>query len=148
MARARAGEAGALEPGVLVGGVVDDELGDDAQAALMGLAHEDAEIRHRAVARIDVAVIGDVVAVVAQRRGIERQQPDRRDAQLLQIVELPGQAGEIADAVVIGVEERLDVQLVDDRVLVPIALDFRICDVSRRSAAMGLGRPWFAVARR
>ena len=27
--------AGALEPGVLVGGVVDDELGDDAQAALV-----------------------------------------------------------------------------------------------------------------
>ena len=50
---------------MLVGGVVDDELGDDAQAALVRLAHEAAEVAHRAVGRVDAAVVGDVVAVVA-----------------------------------------------------------------------------------
>ena len=34
----------------------------------------------RAVGRVDRAVVGDVVAVVAQRRGVERHQPDRGDA--------------------------------------------------------------------
>ena len=75
--------------------------------------------RMRAVGRVDALVVGDVVAVVAQRRGIERQQPQRRDAEVLQIVELAPQALEIADAVIVGIEERLDVQLIDDRVLVP-----------------------------
>src|SRR5258708_31762022 len=65
------------------------------------------------------AVLGDVVAIVAARRGIERQQPDRVDAELSDVVELLDQAGEIADAVVVAVEERFDVELVDDRVLVP-----------------------------
>ena len=66
-----------------------------------------------------VEVVGDVVAVVAQGRREERQQPDAGDAQILQVVELLDQALEIADAVVVAVVERLDVQLVDDGVFVP-----------------------------
>ena len=79
-----------------------------------------ADVLERAEGRVDRAVVGNVVAVVAQRRGVERQQPDRRDAQLLDVVELLDQAVEIADAVAVGVEERLDVGLVDHRVLVPV----------------------------
>ena len=65
------------------------------------------------------AVVGDVVAVVAAGRRIERQQPQRGDAEILQIVELFGQPGEIADAVIVAVGKGLDVKLVDDGVLVP-----------------------------
>ena len=60
----------------------------------------------RAVVGMDVGVVGDVVAVVAQRRGIERQQPERGDAEVLQVVELLGQAAEVADAVAVAVVER------------------------------------------
>ena len=42
----------ALEPGVLVGGVVDDQLGDHAQPAAMRLAQERAEVLERAVVRM------------------------------------------------------------------------------------------------
>ena len=77
----------------------------------------------RAVVRIDVVIIGDVVAVIAQRRGIKGQKPDGGDAQFLEIIELLDQAAEIADAVAVAVVERLDVQLVDDRVLVPERID-------------------------
>ena len=80
-----------------------------------------AEVVERAVGRVDVGVVGDVVAVVAQRRRIERQQPEGGDAQVLQVVELLRQPAEVADAVAVAVEERADVQLVDDRVLVPQA---------------------------
>ena len=37
---------------------------------------EPVEIVQRAVARMDVLVVRDVVAVVAQRRRVERQQPE------------------------------------------------------------------------
>ncbi len=113
------GRARPLEPGVLVGGVVDHELGDDADATGVRRRHEAAEVAHGAVGGIDRGVVGDVVAVVAQRRGVERQQPDGGDAELVQIIELLHQAGEIPDPVIVGIEERLDVQLVDDGVLVP-----------------------------
>ena len=55
----------------------------------------------RAEIGIDVAVVGNVVAVVAARARIERQQPQRGDAEIAQIVEPLGQAGKIADAVAV-----------------------------------------------
>ncbi len=94
--------ARAPKPWMLIGGVIDDELGDDAQAAPLGFGDEAAEILHRAEIGIDRSVVGDVVTVVAARRGIERQQPDRGDAELLQIVQLLGQSREVADAVVVA----------------------------------------------
>ena len=54
-----------LEPRVLVGGVVDDEVDDHADAALLGRVGELDEVAERAVARVDAVVVGDVVAVVA-----------------------------------------------------------------------------------
>ncbi|VCU07348.1 hypothetical protein RHODGE_RHODGE_00450 [Rhodoplanes serenus] len=108
-----------LEPRMLVGGVVDDQLGDDLEAAPLRLLHEAAEVLHRAEVGIDPPIIGDVVAVVAAGARIERQEPQRGDAEVLEIVELRGQAAEVTDPVVVAVEERLDVDLIDHRVLVP-----------------------------
>ena len=64
-------------------------------------------------------VIGNVVAVVLERRREKGQQPQTGDAQVLKIIQLLDQAGKIADAVAVAVFERADVQFVDDRVLVP-----------------------------
>ena len=77
------------------------------------------EILQRSVVRIDVVIIGDVVAVIAQRRRIKRQEPDRGDAELLQIIELFHQTAKIADPIAGAVVKSLHVQLVDDRVFVP-----------------------------
>ena len=128
--RAGLGLPGPLEPGVLVGGVVDHQLGDDADAPPVGLAQELLEIRQRAVIRMDVEVIGNVVAVVAQGRGIERQQPEGGHPQFLEVVELLDQALEIADAVAVAVVKGLDVHFVDDGIFVPeriIGLYLCIC---------------------
>lgn len=92
---------------------------DHPQAAPLCLLDEALEILHRPEIGIDRAVIGDVVAIVAAGRGIERQQPQRGDAEILQVWQFFGQPGEVADAVMVAVGKRLDVELVDDRVLVP-----------------------------
>ena len=104
---------------MLVGRVVDDELGDDPQAPLLGFLDEAAEILHRPEIGVDVAIIGDVVAVVAAGGGVERQQPQRGDAEILQVPQFLGQPGKVADAVIVAVGEGLDVELIDDRILVP-----------------------------
>ena len=119
---------------MLIRRVIDDQLGDDADAAAMRLVDEAIEVGERAVARVDVLVIRDVVAVVAERRRVERQQPQRVDAEVLQVVELLGQPGEVADAVVRAVEERAHVRLVDDGVLVPERV-FRIGGLHLRCAS-------------
>src|SRR5215471_784267 len=73
---------GLLKPRVLIRCVIDYQFGDDAQIALMRGVQKRSEILERAENRIDVQVIGNVVAVVSQRGWIERQQPDRGDAEL------------------------------------------------------------------
>jgi len=120
-ARIRAGlaAAGALEPGMSIGGVVDDQLYDDPQLASLRFLHEAPEVLHCAEVGIDQAIIRDVVAVIAAGRGIEGQQPKGRHAQVAQIVQLLGEAGEIPDAVVVAVGEGLYMQLIDDRILEP-----------------------------
>ena len=69
-----------LEPRVLVRRVVDDEVDQHTNAALLGAVGELDKIAERAVTRIDAVIVGHVVAVVALGRDLERHQPDGRDA--------------------------------------------------------------------
>jgi hypothetical protein len=59
--------ASPLEPRVLIGGVVADELGDDLEAAQVRLADQVLDVSERAIVGVDRGVVGDVVAVVLQR---------------------------------------------------------------------------------
>ena len=85
----------------------------------MGGLEKAVEIRHGPVVGMDRLVVGDVVAVVAQRRLEEGEEPEAVDAELLQVAELTRQPREVADAVVIAVPEGAHVQFVEDGVLVP-----------------------------
>src|SRR3984893_4181821 len=117
--RAGLGAARPLEPGVPIGRVIDDELGDDADAARMRGVDEMAQVCDGSVVGMDGAIIADVVTVIEPGGRIKRQQPDRRGAEIGNVVELGNEAREVADAVLVRIEERFDVQLIDDRVLVP-----------------------------
>ena len=64
-------------------------------------------------------VFGDVVAVILERRGVEGHEPDGIDPQVADVRELGGQTLEIPDPIIVGVVERLDVELIDDGIFVP-----------------------------
>ena len=109
-----------LEPRVLVGGVVHHEVGDHADAAVARGADHLHEVAVGPQPRVDAVEVDDVVAVVAvARRRIERHEPQAADAEPRQVVDPLGQPGQVAAAVAVGVEEGLDVEAVDDRVLPP-----------------------------
>ncbi len=61
-----------LEPAVLVRRVVGDEVEPDLDAARSGISDETVEVRERPEHRIDVTVVGHVVAEVRHGRAIER----------------------------------------------------------------------------
>ncbi|MNX90728.1 hypothetical protein D3C86_1227880 [compost metagenome] len=109
----------ALEPGMLVGGVVHHQLRDDAQSPGMRRTDQLAHVGDGAVVGMHAAVVRDVVAVVPARRGVEGQQPDGVDPQAGDVVQLGDQPGKVAHAIAVRVEEGLDVQLIDDGILVP-----------------------------
>jgi hypothetical protein len=128
LAFGRAGRcvARGLKPRVLIAGVVDDQLDHHLHAAQVSGVENLFEIVQRAIAGVDVDVIGDVVAIIAQRRREEWQQPDAGDAEVLQIIELGQQSRKITDAVCVRVHECADVEFVNYRVFVPK----RICGAS------------------
>ena len=79
------------------------------------------EVGERAEDRIDVAVVGDVVAEVGHGRGVEGRDPDGVDAEGGEVVEAGEDAGEVADAVAVRVLKGARIDLIDDAVLPPYA---------------------------
>ncbi len=102
------------EPRVLVGGVVDDEVHDQPEAALVAAGDEGVEVGEGAEERVDVLVVADVVAVVVHRRAVDGREPQHVDAELGEVVEPRRDAGQVADAVSVAVGERARIDLVDD----------------------------------
>src|SRR5579862_4423343 len=133
------GAASRLKPRKLIRGMVDHQLRDDAQPPAGSLSDEGTEISACAVLRMNVTIVGDVVAVVPARRGIERQQPDGVDAEVLDVVQPFGESAKVADAVTVAVVESADVHLVDDRVLVPERVAHRR-GLRRRRRCLRYGR--------
>ena len=112
--------ADVLEPRMLIRRVVHDEVDDDPDATVFGLVQQLGEVAERAQPRVDGVVVGHVVAVVAIRRRVDRVEPQTGHAEPAQVVEPADQAAEVADAVVVGVREQLDVDAVDDGLVVPL----------------------------
>ena len=68
----------------------------------MGRGEQAVEGLEVAEQRVDVGVVGDVVAEVGHRGAVERRQPDRRDTQRAHVVEVRRDAVEVADAVTVA----------------------------------------------
>ena len=107
------------EPGVLVAGVVDDQVGDDPDAPGVGLVEQPPEVVDGAALGMHRVEVADVVAAVAEGRRVEREQPEAVDPQPLEVVELGDEPGDVPDAVVVAVEEPPDEDLVEDGPLEP-----------------------------
>jgi len=75
------------------------------------------EVGERPEARVDVDVVGDVVAAVVPRRRVDGRQPQRVGAEVADVVEAGEDAPQVALAVAVGVLEGARIDLVDDRVV-------------------------------
>src|SRR5262249_25073848 len=96
------------KPAVAIGGVIGDQVEDYSDAAAASLANQSFEGAKVTQLGMDVAVVADIVAPVFERRGIDGSKPDRVDAQrsvgtIIQVVQVRGNAVEIADAVTVRI---------------------------------------------
>ena len=74
-------------------------------------------VGERAEARVDVGVVGDVVAAVGHRRRVDRREPERVDAEAARGGRAATRdAAQVAHPVAVGVLEGARVDLVDDRI--------------------------------
>jgi hypothetical protein len=105
---------------VLVAGVVGHDVDDHPQPVGVRVLDEACRVVERAEQRVDRAVVGDVVAAVGHRGGVERGEPDRVDAEGGQVGQAGPDTGQVADAVAVAVRETADVHLVDDGIAPPL----------------------------
>ncbi len=101
------------EPGMLAGGMVENQVNDDADVAFVRFFEQGLEIVHCAVFGVDGVIIEHVISVIG-RRWVDGHQPDGGDAERFEIVQLLDNAVEIADTVIVRVVERADEYLVED----------------------------------
>ena len=102
-----------LEPAVAVGGVGIDLVDDDLEPQCVRALDQRVEVGEGPEQGIDVAIVGDVIAEIRHRRGKEGRQPDRVDAERGDMVEVAGDARQVADPVAIAVGEAARVDLID-----------------------------------
>ena len=107
------------EPRVPVARVVGNEVEEDPDAPRTRLGHELVERVEIAEVRVDVSVVGDVVAPVEVRGGVDRRQPYAIDPEPSQVIEMLDDPPEVADAVAVRVREGPNVDLVQDPVAPP-----------------------------
>src|SRR5690606_11144406 len=109
-----------LEPGVLVGGMIEYLVDEDAHATCVRRRDDLLEILQGAEQWIDAAVVGNVVAEVLHRRGEEWRQPDGVDVEAGDVVDLLDDAQQIADAIAVAVEKAAWVNLINDATAPPV----------------------------
>ena len=136
------GAAGFDKPFVLVGGMVGDEVDDEAHVPLLDAGEHGVEVGHRAEVGHYGAVVADVVAVVGVGGGEVGREPDDVDAKLLKVIEVLGDAFEVADTIAVGVLEGARVDLVDDGFFPP----FGLVAVDEVGSGVSLGRDPLAMA--
>ena len=113
-------EVGALaKPGMADRGVVRHEVEKDADSARFGLRDQPVEVVERSEVGVDPGVVGHVVAPVDVGRRMDRVEPDRVDAEPLEVLEPAGHSGEVADPVVVRVRKGARIDLVQHGVSPP-----------------------------
>jgi hypothetical protein len=99
--------------------MVRDDVHDRADTELARGGDQLLRLLERPEGGVDRPVVDDVVAVVGQGRRVPGVEPERVDAQLVQIREPRAHTGEVTRPVAVPVGEAPDVHLVDDRVPPP-----------------------------
>ena len=101
-----------LEPLMLIGAVVDNQIHDDVHITLFGLCKQAVHRFQITKKRIDIIVIGDVVSLIHKWGLVYRRNPDNIDSKILQVIELSDDAFKITDSVSIAIRKAFRPDLV------------------------------------
>ena len=91
------------KPRVLIRGVVNHQIHNDFQAQAVGSAKQFIHVIESAEHRVDVLVVGNVVAVVVLGRHVHGAQPNYVNAEFCHIGQAPGYSLDITDPVAVCV---------------------------------------------
>ena len=118
--RSVAGPAAVMEPRMLVRSVCKNQIGDDLEAEGVGAFNQAIEIGQGSEYGIDVAIVCHVIAEILHGRGEEGAQPHGVYAERGDMIQVPGNAGQIPDAVAVRIGETARIDLIDHSTTPPV----------------------------
>jgi len=104
---------------VLIGGVIQHQVKDDADAAAVCLRQQAVKILQGAHTGIHRIVIGYIVPIIPVRSGVEGGQPKGIHPQVLQVIEMMENTLQIAQSISVGISEGAGVEVVNHAVPPP-----------------------------
>ena len=107
----------AAEPFVLVGCVVDNQIHQNADAALFRLGKKLVEVFHRAKFGLNGGVVGNIVAVVVVGADVNRRKPNHIDAKIGKMIQALNNAANIPYPVAGGIFEGTRINLIYNSIL-------------------------------
>ena len=114
------GPAAGPEPGVLLAGMAGHQVQQHVHVAGMGRAEQRGQVLVGAVARRHLFVVPHIIACVLERRVEAGVDPQGVAAQIPDIIQPGRDAGQIPDAVAVGIAETLRIDFVKYRVFQPL----------------------------
>jgi hypothetical protein len=107
------GFLGFKEPFVLIGGMIDHEIHHHSDAPFLGFGDEKIHVRQGPEFRIDILIIGDIIAIIGVGGFIDWGEPNDADSEVFEIIEFGENAFDIADAVAVAVAIRTRIDLIN-----------------------------------
>ena len=104
--------AGFDKPGMLVRRVVDHQVQQDLEAQLMGPVQDLFELIQGPVVRVDIFIVGNIIAVIRIGRWIDGAEPDGVHPQGFYVVQLVINPVEVSDPVAVAVAKAPDPDLI------------------------------------
>lgn len=97
--------------------MIHDQIHENLDSFRMSLLQQPLHVRNGSILGVDVLVVGDVISVVFVGRDENGRNPNDINAESLELVQLVDDAVDVSVTVVVGVFERLGIDLVDDGLL-------------------------------
>lgn len=102
---------------MLIGGVIDNQVEDDSHFSVMNLLYKALAIFESSIGLMDILEVRYIIAHIDLGTFVVWRNQDNVDAEVLDIVKLGDNTGNIANAITIGVFEGCRVDLVDDTLI-------------------------------
>src|SRR5579864_310170 len=104
---------------MLIGGMVGHKVQDDLKIALVRLFKQRIQVRQGSEERVGIGVIANIVAKIGHRRRIDRGEPERVNAEPLQVVQFAGDPRQVSYPIAIAIEKTAWVDLINHARLPP-----------------------------
>ena len=114
--------------------MVQHQIHNNPDVSFFRLCNQLFHVRKCSEDRVDILIIGNIVAIIVHRRTVNGRKPDRIDTQFFQIRQSFNNALQISDSIPVAVLKASGINLINYRIFPPVFFhDLLLFDISDAS---------------